>query len=98
MIHVNANTFTIKDDRIILNSYINKDNINFASCQCGELDKKDYLHKQHINVNCFIFPDILYKKIKNKNGKYIGYKLSIDMFNNGFIYSKIIKAHTTTCK
>lgn len=42
-----------------------------------------------------MFPNIPYTKLFNTKDEHIGYKLSIDMFDNGFIYSKMTKAQTT---
>jgi hypothetical protein len=84
-----------KQDYKIVQQYFTNKNINFASCSCYGYVPHDYLKKQHINTNCFVFPDILCETIACTHNHNTVYKLSIDMFNNGFIYSKKIKSHIT---
>jgi hypothetical protein len=81
-IYASPSTLTVTKNKIKCHQS-KMNTINFASCQCGRtLEPYEFL-EQHVKyVSGFTFPDIHYKKIED------GYKLSIDMFKNGFVYSK----------
>lgn len=67
-------------NKIIFNASLEK-SINFAACQCGIIFyKEDVMCKKTEFADGFLMPDIDYIETDK------GYKLSIDMFKNGFIY------------
>jgi hypothetical protein len=81
--YINKDNINILPNVIKFNKYIKK-SINFAACygECYNSDEyiKEKDLKEHIEL--FTFPDIQYTMNET------GYKLSIDMFNNGFIYNE----------
>lgn len=81
-VNIDSETMEVTDSEIILTRESIDETINFASCQCCHYDIEGNIYKKHGKVKSFVFPNIKYQKFDN------GYKLSVDMFNNGFIYSR----------
>lgn len=79
--YVSKESLTI-DDNVIYCGEKMKKNINFASCQCRAKNINKFIKNKVKTVNGFIVPDIKYELLDNGDG----YKLTIDMFENGFTY------------
>lgn len=64
--------------------------INFASCQCDQVTIEGDVYVKQKKIDAYIVPPIDFKCIEYTIGgnKNVGYRLTLDIFKNGFIYSK----------
>lgn len=79
-IYVNGDNIIITDKAIIFKTNELDKGINFASCQCGCFRSEEYISFETKTAESFSLPNINYTTGEKS------FKLSIDMFNNGFIF------------
>lgn len=94
--YVNMEDMEIKNNEIIV-SNIKMPEINFASCQCSwddiSIEGTGYkIQKNLYGGKAIALPNIKFKKVifYFDEKPYFGYVLSLDIFQNSFIYSKNI--------
>lgn len=90
---VDCKNMVIIGNKIICPGVMFPENINFASCQCDQQEIKSKVYVEDENIEAFVVPPVTFKEISYSTGSItcVGYRLTLDIFQNGFIYSKKIK-------
>lgn len=90
---VDYKSMIIDGDRIFSPNAIFPENINFASCQCDQHTIDGEVYTKDSKIKAFVVPPVMFIKIPYfiDSKECNGYRLTLDIFRNGFMYSKELK-------
>lgn len=87
---VDYKSMIIDGNRILSPDVMFPENINFASCQCDQHTIDGEVYTKDSNIKAFMVPPVIFIKIPYliNSKESDGYRLTLDIFRNGFMYSK----------